>query len=393
MTGLCTGGTSGVKAGFATVVDYSAGLIFNLLAAKNLKILAPILPLVNVPTLTLASFCSADPPTMPTFTLAETDAVLKLQFGSDFDSGISKIKDLILNAIWFDACECTSGTPVAFPTPTIPTDTPAFQPPLPPIIPPCVPLLTETHALIPGGFLNFTSVSILGANATMVVMHSSNSGGDSISSATRTVYAVSPTGTNTFLGSWNAVANAAIPEKRLAIPAGTDHILWGIQEAGHTGVSHNFVDTIEIWCSGGTPEGTSALPCCPPDESTQSYLDLILNMVTLMQRQTAPFAYVYGANHTGLTGDGELAVSGLLGVSVDVTAVGSEVGSRAGTPQHLFDVGYVTLGTPDGWLASRSIDADGALELARPGVGAITRVGYTLNSGVVVGIRELIREP
>lgn len=116
--------------------------------------------------------------------------------------------------------------------------------------------------------------------------------------------------------------------------------------------------------------------------------------VNLIQRQSVPFAYVYGDNHAGLTGDGEIAIdTPLIGVSVDVVAVPSSVSVRAGTPQHLSDVGFVTLGTADGWLASRRIDADGTLELARPGAGALTRIGYSLAPGVEVSIRELVREP
>lgn len=132
--------------------------------------------------------------------------------------------------------------------------------------------------------------------------------------------------------------------------------------------------------------------CCA-DPALLALLPNILQMVTLVQRQSAPFAYVYGANHVGLTGDGELAVSGLIGVSIDVTTLPSSYGRSAGTPEHLFDVGFVTLGTSDGWSTTKRIDADGSLVLPGSAAGAFTRVGYTLRPGVEVSIRELVREP
>jgi len=120
-------------------------------------------------------------------------------------------------------------------------------------------------------------------------------------------------------------------------------------------------------------------------------LDRILGMVTLIQRQQVPFAYVYGSNHTALSGDGELSVSGLLGVSVDVTTLPASYGVADGTPETHFGLGYINLGTDDGWTSARSIDHDGTL-LLPSAAGVFTRIGYSLSAGVVVDIRELVRE-
>jgi hypothetical protein len=115
-------------------------------------------------------------------------------------------------------------------------------------------------------------------------------------------------------------------------------------------------------------------------------------MVTLIQRQAAPFAYVYGTNHTALSGSGALDVSGLIGCSVDVTTLPNSYGRAGGVPEELFGLGFVTLGTIDGYETSRHIDHDGTLFLP-PGAGAYTKIGYSLSPGVVVSIRELVREP
>ena len=115
-------------------------------------------------------------------------------------------------------------------------------------------------------------------------------------------------------------------------------------------------------------------------------------MVTLIQRQAAPFGYVYGANHTALSGQGSISVADLIGVSVDVTTIPVGTSVEGGTPNQYFDLGYVTLGTTDGYSTSRRIDHDGTLFLPAA-AGVFTTIGYTLGAGVVADIRELVREP
>jgi len=155
------------------------------------------------------------------------------------------------------------------------------------------------------------------------------------------------------------------------------------------GGTMSVVTDMDNYCNG-SPFVTG--PCCPPDNATQASLDAILNLVTLIQRQVSPFGYVYGANHTGLSGHGSFAVSDLLGVSVDVTTLPASYCQATGTPTELFGLGFVTLGTADGYETSHRIDHDGSLVLPYA-AGAFTLVGYSLSPGVVVSIRELTREP
>jgi len=49
-------------------------------------------------------------------------------------------------------------------------------------------------------------------------------------------------------------------------------------------------------------------------------------MVTLIQRQAAPFGYVPGAIHAGLTGTGVIAIQGLIGCKVDITTLPTQLG-------------------------------------------------------------------
>jgi len=392
MTAECTGGTSAPKAGYAAVVDFGVGQLVNLLAARNLRWLIPAVPLAPIPNLTLSSFCASDPPANPTFTTAETLAILGLQFGSDFDSGISKLTDLLLRTVWREVCTCTSGTLIGAPTVTIPTGTPIIQEPSPAINSPCASVgpQTVTSFVSPStGILQtlpYTYV-IMGVTNTVTAGAGTNAncdvamfyndpatpGPDILTSAT----------------TFNCPAGQ-YTERIIAVPVGTNFIRPAFNTLTGSGTS-TYSYLLRAFCGTGAPNAP-AQPCCPPDEATQATLALILQMVTLQQRQTAPFAYVYGTNHTGLTGDGELAVSGLLGVSIDVTTTPDRISMRPGTPPSIWDVGEVTLGTTDGWTVSRRIDHDGALILPAA-AGIYTRVGYTLTPGVTVAIRELVREP
>jgi hypothetical protein len=115
-------------------------------------------------------------------------------------------------------------------------------------------------------------------------------------------------------------------------------------------------------------------------------------MTTLIQRQVAPFAYVPGTAHAALTGAGQFAVQGDIGISVDVTTVPGRAGSEYGNPLNLFDLGWLNVGTADGWVHRELITANPFLYLP-PDMGVMTLVGYSLSPDVVATITELVREP
>ena len=98
-----------------------------------------------------------------------------------------------------------------------------------------------------------------------------------------------------------------------------------------------------------------------------------------------------GAIHAGLTGSGTLSVSGILGVRVLLTFIPSPYGSHPGTPTLHFGLGRIDWQTAEGWQGRRYL-SDSPLEqlFAAPAVNA---VGYTLASGVVATITELVKGP
>jgi len=114
-------------------------------------------------------------------------------------------------------------------------------------------------------------------------------------------------------------------------------------------------------------------------------------MVTLIQRQSVPFAYVPGAVHTAISGAGAIAVSGLIGALIDVTTLPASYGSRGTSPAEHFDLGFLAWGTTDGYPSSVRLEHDPQLSLPAR-CSAFTELAYDLSPGVVVTITELHRE-
>jgi hypothetical protein len=151
--------------------------------------------------------------------------------------------------------------------------------------------------------------------------------------------------------------------------------------------------TVRLYC-GTTPTGGGGVVevPCPPDPRTLATLNEILRLLTLVQRQAVPFAYVRGADHTGLTGHGEISVQGLIGCIVTLTAFGSNVGSTDGDPLTYFNAGWFNWGDADGFQPRIFINASPQVSFPTS-AGQFTRIGYSLEPGVTATITELTREP
>ena len=148
---------------------------------------------------------------------------------------------------------------------------------------------------------------------------------------------------------------------------------------------------LEFFC-GGTTAGQPLQPCCPPDEATQNSLQALMQLVTLIQRQTAPFSYVLGTAHAGLSGNGSFSVQGLLGCKVQIDAFSSQVGLEGGDPDVVWQGGWINWGNADG-VSPRQFIASSPMVSLPTAAGQFTSVHYSLPPGVVVTITELVREP
>jgi len=113
--------------------------------------------------------------------------------------------------------------------------------------------------------------------------------------------------------------------------------------------------------------------------------------VQLIQRQGVPFGYLAGTVHSGLSGQGQFAVSDILGLAVTFTTLPGTITPIAGDPLTYHQVGKISIGTADGW--TRSWQPTHSPYLILPVSGAFTLVGWTFAAGVVATITELVREP
>lgn len=165
------------------------------------------------------------------------------------------------------------------------------------------------------------------------------------------------------------------------------HYVYHLNADGGSG-SINVDASLRVYCNGDTPGTQSA--CCPPDTATQSYLDSIFRLVSLIQRQAAPFSYVLGADHPGLTGNGVLNVSELLGMKLTPGTLPPDVGVAVGDPDTLWLDSWINWGNADGWTAREFLRSSPHLSLPAA-AGQFTRLGYSLRPGLVVDATELVR--
>jgi hypothetical protein len=395
MTALCGGGSSAPKALTDVVAYYSAGRAAQLLLAAGIAEFSPILPLAGLIPLVASTFCGTDPPTMTALTSAEATALLNLQFGADFDSGLGKFKDILLNLLWNDMCECTSGTYTPPVAPASPSDIPQIVLPVPG---PTVPCKVGTVSAGPSQHVSGVSGSFIGGVAKPIggvptgyratfTLTASSASPSTVQLTIRGTPAASPVSnlqtqimvvgtTYQILSSW---------------PNGANEVDLDLQSLAGGGSDVSFNATVEIFCNGDQPTATIQ-PCCPPDPATQNYLDIILRTVTLIQRQAVPFAYVASTSHTGLSGAGSIDISGLLGAKVSVTTLPASYGRAGSSPLEVFDLGFITFGTADGFPSSYRLERTEQL-LLPVRCSAYTQIDYDLAPGVVIDLVELLREP
>ena len=368
----------------------------------------------------VAAFCALDPPTFTVPTAAEIYSFIS---GGDLAQAVAVnefIVDITRYYAWFNLCQCNAvATPAASAPPSAPANLPAINPP-------------GLVASQPGvcGTMSATATFHFETNPIKEVFHNTSvgyTGGPAISTLVtplpfagvrqaRVTYSVSTTGTD---GGAHADNNIAIAYYHGTTGLSFDnslHVVSGV--LGHLGVVlqgniHNVpattdgivvqygVDTaddktvtatVEFFCDTSPNVSGSGPACCTAtDPVTTARLNQILDMVTLLQRQVAPFAYLTGALHSSLSGTGTVSVQGILGVLLNVS-VPSRAGLEIGTPDTVFEVGWINFGTVDGYTTRIRISSDSQLVFPRA-PGQFTLVGYTLLPGVTMSLTEIVREP
>lgn len=144
------------------------------------------------------------------------------------------------------------------------------------------------------------------------------------------------------------------------------------------------------------PTGFDAPPTLECDEAqlcvdiNRIRIDLAnaATMVNTIQRQAAPFAYQLVDTFT-ISGSGTLSVRAILALSVDFTAIPTYKSHKGSAVVDYLDLGYLNLGTADGWVTREILRHDGHLVADIPGY--VDRVGYDLAPGVEATLRTYRR--
>lgn len=396
MTAFCSGHPAQAKAGFGAFVYMGPAALGAMLNNIPVAWAVPLAAYLGAITYDLATFCTGEPPTMPTITAADVFNLIAIENPVGHAAAVAKFTDLIGAYAWNSFCECTVvATPAAPAAPAAPTGLPNINPTLPGVpVPsrPCATFQSDQRSIS-----SSTATSILGpflappgATGFLVTIDHVSGGSSGLTS-----YEPQWTSTPVFSGaaafggaygggtayhSTNFISGASVgrPYGWLTMRVASGTVVGSMR--------------LEYFCGGASPTSPIANCDCPPDPVLSAQLQQILDLVRLIQRQGVPFAYVPGAAHTGLSGNGSLSVQGLLGVQVDITTLPTSYGREAGTPEELFDLGFVTFGTADGHRSSHRIEHDQQL-VVPAAAGLYTTLGYTLRPGVVVTVLELLREP
>jgi hypothetical protein len=355
----------------------------------------PLAAAIGAVTYELAQFCTNDPPALPTITAADVIAIVSHDDLAAQIAATNKFRDLIGAYYWHDVCQCdTVGTPAPPTPPSAPVGMPNIN-----IGPP-------TSTTLGNPCFNATSptaVSNGSFNFGSSFFHPPATHPDSIRYILHQPippsYAGPPTNyTVTFSGNGNVplIQTVQMPllwdfDITLPVPdAATETRVNGTNTASFATPQGSL--QIIWYCPGTAPGLKTGTDCCS-DPVMQSQIDQVLQMVTLIQRQIAPFAFIDGATHSGLTGEGTITLTDTRnGIRLALGSLPPSVGSISGNPDAIFEAGYVSLGDVDGWFSTRPIRSSPMTWQPR-WMGAVTRIGYSLTPGVTASITELEREP
>jgi hypothetical protein len=396
MTSVCVGGVASQrKTGIPSRIYADPAFVVSALPAQ-LGWMAPFVPYLPPIYFDVDAFCAAEPIAAPTLVEATIAAVLAGNEAGAAYVAAQLIWQVIQAQLWYQWCECSSGTqPTAPAGQSAPTDLPAVNPPaqLPPAATaPCVHEASSNVTWGPGSGTIFGGITDLKhLNPTSFQVTTVNS----VFSGTGPAESISfqqfaQDGTTVLRTDVIAVTHSQTVVRTIPAVAGVFFMKYTTTWNATTGLTLSQT-TVDTYCNGAAPGGTVS-PCCPPDPNLNGLLQQILLYVTTLQRQLVPFAYIAGAQHTGLSGAGNFDIQGLLGVLINVTTTPTPIGREGTSPTEYFDMGWLTFGTDDGYPSSFRLErSDQVLTPVR--CSLYTNLAYDLHPGVVITVTELKREP
>lgn len=401
---ICSSGVSQLKAGKAASVVVDSQFVQSLLPPA-LAWLYPYLPFMHgLQIEDTATFCSIDPPTFSVPTAVEFFGFVT---GNNLAHVIAVnqfLQDVTQAFLWYNLCECASVATPAPPTaPSPPAGLPDINPP--DVVSPLpgagcgtyeatAPVTQQTFSTYLIGIENTAQrITVpLPAGATRAVITCDVSGPQTGVNGAIHFDFLTYSPTTPFVDAYQTapLQTGTSNTATRTITAGTNAF---VIQCGPGSVSYANTNTAHVlvtfYC--GTLPGATTSPCCPPDPVLSGKIEQLYQLLTIIQRQIAPFAYVSGATHSALTGTGTVSVSGILGLLANCS-VPSSASLFGGTPDVRRPIGRINLATADGYTDRWELVTDSQLILPRA-AGIFTDVGYSLEPGVTLTLTELIREP
>jgi hypothetical protein len=394
MTAICGGGTSSFNPTVGqniVVTTAAAEALLDVISEGTALIAAPFLAGL---TYDLLQICATDPPALPTIGPDDWKALLAGPGPATVTGVLQKFIDYFVHFAWYSWCHCDTAPTPSQPSPVTVTGQPSVGGGIgtAPTPAPCLVTGAPDATITPADqqvFVQQGHVFPPNAQNGEITIFWLPSGIGNESTAVMTIWCVDGNGNILNKIARNFFSNTSGVIK-FDIPVGTNNILLDVNQLTFPNID-KLSYQMALYCAGSRP-GDPLQACCPPDTSTSLLLTQIRDMVTLIQRQIVPFAYVPGTVHSGLTGNGELTVQGLLGVKIDPTSFPPVYGTEDGDPDSLWLNSWIRWGNGDGWTQRERLTSAPFVSL--PSVaGQFTKLGYTLAPGLVATITELVREP
>lgn len=421
MTVLCGGGPSSPKAGVAETVIFTSSSLASLLNNRGGWWATLAAPLLGVLAYQATELCSTDPPAAPTISASEYQALLALSPWDELQSALGKLANLAKIAIWYELCQCSSGplpTPVGLLTPPVDVYLPTYG------SGPCKqPILRSTSRYNPTGvgqtIKAYTNITRQMFPELQYVVTPAAAGWESQEAAIFpdswntwqarhtlvTSYAETTSGVGFAAtvfnpdrtigsGGWNPAPNDAVPSKVAPVSPQTinraNTPYFALNQFHTVNVATPPITDMQIAIDCADLVGGSQSNCCS-DPTVHALLGQLIKVVTLIQRQNAPFAYIPGTLYSGLTGQGQVLMEGAIGAQITITAYPSFVGLESGNPDVFFEAGWINWQTADGVTQREFLRASPQLSLPRV-AGLFTHLNYFLPAGVSIDVQELCRE-
>lgn len=394
MTAICGGGTSSAKSGVGQAIYITSAAAGALLNNIPVKWAVPLAALIGARTYDAGNFCSQDPPADPGITAADVvDLVAHLSNPFQYAAAADKVAQLISRYAWYQWCKCDSvSTPAPPAAPAQPTNMPTLD-----LGPPQLSNGTRCHD-------TFQTFSLQNGSFNYGTWRYDVPNPDPRAIRVVIKQTVFPAGIST-PAKWSYVffdnnSLPVLPERDLpqqgseidvTLPSLSGYTQININgTAGYNLANAGTLELIGLCGGGGTIVGGNS-GCCD-DPALKGTVDQIYQALQLLQRQIAPYAFVTGAAHPGLSGAGNFSLTkSLVGIKLDCTTVPARAGLELGDPDAHFDLGWVSIGDADGWFATRPI-RQLPLKWTPRWMSSATKIGYSLTQGVVARIDELERE-